>query len=323
MSGIILSNIFVAAFVLFVFTASSAAFIPGAPFYSPLSGFIRLIFQILPNWSILGLVRVRTVCVTLFCMSISLFWFLNRSHLPGVVMVLLQFLVPISLLSLCQGAEEENEAQEQQKPRLFTLATWMYFHAFIILGFSFTLPFVSSFGLYVLIYSLRGVALLVVTVGAMKMSRWTPGEEKTRAEAVAWMIKTHPSCDLLTFQNAIEIARNSPHLRSTLLKEILPILDSILGDREQDLNDQEKIYITLLAVLVDFEPCEASFWRNEAAMQQPGLSDELKDKLHTLRKGCDGHSSPGSGCTKAEAEFILGKVGEEDPQAASVSEHHM
>jgi len=168
---------------------------------------------------------------------------------------------------------------------------------------------------------------LVATVGAMKMSRWTPGEEKTRAEAVAWMIKTQPSCDLLTFQNAVEIARNSPHLRSTLLKEILPILDdlitSIWGDREQDLNDQEKIYITLLAVLVDFIPCKASFWRNEAAMQRPELSDELKDKLHTLRKGCDGHSSPGSDCTKSEAEFILGKVGEEDPQAASVSEYHM
>jgi len=139
--------------------------------------------------------------------------------------------------------------------------------------------------------------------------------EKAKAEAVAWMIKTQPSHNLPTFRNAIEIARNSPHLRSTLLKEVLPILEglisSIKGDREQDLKDEEKIYITLLAILVNFEPCKASFWRNEAAMKRPYLSDGLREKLRNLHKGCDGHSPTSmSGCTKAEAEFILGKVGE-------------
>jgi len=129
------------------------------------------------------------------------------------------------------------------------------------------------------------------------------------------MIKTQPSHSLLTFQKAVEIARNSPHLRYTLLAEIRPILDvlitSIQGEREQDLKDDEKISITLLAILVDFEPCKASIWRNEAAMKRPKLSAELKEKLRNLRKGCDGHSLiPLSGCTKAEAEFILVKVGE-------------
>jgi hypothetical protein len=143
-----------------------------------------------------------------------------------------------------------------------------------------------------------------------------PEEGKGKAEAVAWMIKTQPSHDLPTFRNAVEIARNSPHLRYTFLKEILPILESLItsirGEREQDLTDDEKIYITLLAILVDFEPCKLSFWRNEAAMKRPELSDKLKDKLHKLRRnGCDGHNPrPLSGCTKADAEFILGKVGE-------------
>ena len=156
-----------------------------------------------------------------------------------------------------------------------------------------------------------------MTLGAMKMSRWTPDEEKAKAEAVAWIIKTRPSHDLLTFQNAVEVARNTASLRSTLLKEILPILEglirSIQGDKEQDLKDEEKIYITLLAVLVDFEPCKASFWRNEAAMKRPELSDELKEKLRSLRECCDGHGpTPLSGCIKADAEFILGRVGEAD-----------
>jgi len=309
--GDILDNIFIAAAVLFVLTASFASFIPGAPFHSPISDFIRLIFQLFPNWSIIGLVRVRTVCVTLLCISISLLGLLTR--LPWVVNVLLQFLVPASLLSLCQA---DNTTQQQRKPRIFNLATWLYFHFIIIIGLSFALSYLPSFALSILIFSLRGVTLLVMTLGAMKMSQWMPDEEKAKAEAVAWMIKTRPSHDLLTFQNAVEIARNSPHLRSTLLKEILPILDllitSIQGEREQDLNDEEKIYMTLLAVLVDFEPCKASFWRNEAAMKRPDLSDELKEKLHNLHKGCDGHGSPpASGCTKADAEFILDKVGEE------------
>jgi len=172
-----------------------------------------------------------------------------------------------------------------------------------------------SFTLFVLVSSLRAIATFILTVGGIKiMSRWTPDEGKAKADAVAWMIKTQPS-HLVTFQNAIEIARNSPHLRSTLLGDILPFLDVLIkciqGGREQDLKDVEKMYITLLSILVDFEPSEASFWRNEAAVKRPVLSDELKEKLRKLHKGgCAGHSSPG--CTKAEAEFILRKVGEED-----------
>jgi len=160
--------------------------------------------------------------------------------------------------------------------------------------------------------------MFIVTMGGIKMmSRWTPDKGKAKVDAVAWMIKTQPS-HIVTFQNAVEIARNSPHLRSTLLGDILPVLDVLIkciqGGREQDLKDEEKMYITLLSILVDFEPSEASFWRNEAAVKRPVLSDELKEKLRNLHKGgCAGHSSPPvSGCIKAEAEFILGKVGEED-----------
>jgi len=318
MSGIILGNIFIVAFIVFVFTASFAVFIPGAPFHSPLSDFIRLIFQTFPNWSIFGLVRVRTVCVALFFVTFLVlsivYWFLNL-YFNFYFVILCQFLVPISLLSLYQGSQGANEAREQPKPLLFSLATWLYFHSIFFICFSFASFFTTSLALYVFFNSLRGVILLVMIVGAMKMSRWTPDKGKAKAEAVAWMIKTQPSQNLLTFQNAVEIARNSPHLRSTLLAEIHPILDvlitSIRGEREQDLKDDEKIYINLLAVLVDFEPCKASIWRNEAAMKRSELSNELKEKLRNLRKGCDGHSLPLlSGCAKADAEFILGKVKE-------------
>jgi len=240
------------------------------------------------------------------------FWFINFPNLFYFA-VLLQFLLLISLLSLCQGSQGENQVREQPKPPLFSLATWLYFHFIVFIGSSFAAAFMSSFALYVILGLFRGIPLLVMTVGAMKMSRWTPDDGKAKADAVAWMIKTEPSHDLLTFQNAVEIARNSPHVRFTLLKEILPILDllitSIQGEREQDLKDEEKIYMTLLAVLVDFEPCKASLWRNEAAMDRPDLSDGLKEKLRNLRKGCACHSpTPWSGCTKADAEFILGKV---------------
>jgi len=176
MSGIILGNIFIVAFAVFVFTASFAAFIPGAPFHSLLSDFIRLIFQIFPNWSILGLVRVRTVCVALFCVTLlvlwNVFWFLNL-YFYFYFVILVQFLIPISLLSLYQGSQGANEAREQPKPLLFSLATWLYFHSILLICFSFAGSYVSSLALYVFFNSLRGVMLLVMIVGAVKMSWWT------------------------------------------------------------------------------------------------------------------------------------------------------
>jgi len=320
MTGITLNNIFIAAALFFVLTASFAAFIPGAPFHSPLSGFFRLIFQMFPNRSINGLIRIRTICVTLiFIISLVLFFNTNP---PWAISALLQFLLPVSLLSLCQRTQDENESQEQPKPRLFSLATCLYSLFTVSIALSVTIQRVPP-NLFYIFYILSGLTLVIMTMVAMQMAQGAPDEGRAKAEAVAWMIKARPSHDLVMFRNAIEVAKNHVHLRSMLLEEILPVLDvvikSIPGDREEDLMDEEKIYVALLAVLVDFEPCKASFWRNEAAMKRPDLSCGLKEKLRILRKGCDGHSStPLSGCIKFEAEFILGKVGVVDgPQKES------
>ena len=304
--------------IFFVMTASFAAFIPGAPFHSPLSGFIRFAFQIFPNRSIRGLIRIRTVCVTLISVvslvENALPYSINRLSLIDLI---LEFLVYVSVLSLCQRTQGEKKVQEQSKPALFNLATWVYSSCIVLTALSFTINSMPSFTLFLVFSVLRAITILIASVGAIKiMSRWTPDEGKAKVDAVAWMIETHPHS--VTFQNAIEIAQNFAHLRSTLLESILPVLDVLIkciqGSREQDLNDEEKMYITLLCILVDFEPSEASFWRNEAAVKRPVLSDELKEKLQNMRKGgCIGHSAPlVSGCTKAEAEFILRKVGEED-----------
>jgi len=311
MTGITLNNIFTASALFFVLTASFAAFIPGAPFHSPLSGFFRLVFQLFPNRSINGLIRIRTICVTLiFIISLVLFF---NTDLPWANTTLLQFLLPVSFLSLCQGTQEEDESQEQPKPRLFSLATCLYTLFFVSIALCVTEQRVPS-NLFFIFYILSGLTLVIMTMVAMQMARWAPDEGRAKAEAVAWMIKARPSHDLVMFRNAVEVARIYTHLRSMLLEEILPVLDvaikSIRWDREEDLEDEERIYITLLAVLVDFEPCKASFWRNEAAMKRPVLSVGLKEKLRILRKGCDGHSSTSliSGCIKVDAEFILGKV---------------
>jgi hypothetical protein len=197
---------------------------------------------------------------------------------------------------------------------VFSLATWLYFHFIVIVVLSFSIAYMPSITLYFFVSCLRGLATFTMAVGAVLMSRWPPDDSKAKVEAVAWMIKTQPSHNLLAFQTAVELARSSGHLRSTLLKEILPVMDfaikSIRGDREEDLTAEEKTYITLLAVLVDFDPCEASFWRNEAAMKKPVLSGGLKARLRVLSTGCAGHSSPLSNCTSVEAEYVLGKLGE-------------
>jgi hypothetical protein len=318
MIGDALENIFITISIFFVSTTSVAAFIPGAPFHSPLSSFIRLSFRIFPNRSILGVVRIRTICVIFICgISLAIINF----RLSGFIRILLIFLSSVSVVSLCERTPEERKPQKQPKPRLFSLATWCLYHFIVLTALFLAMSYLRRGRGYLrkVLFSLIGVIFVIVTIVAVQMSQWTPDEDKAKAEAVAWMIKTQ-SHHLATFQNAIDIAQNSAHLRSTLLKDILPVLNvliqSIQGIREQDLEDDEKIYIKLLAVLVDFEPSEAVFWRNEAAVKQPVLSKELREKLHILCKsGCTVHNlppAPLSGCTKAEAEFILGKVGEVD-----------
>jgi len=236
-------------------------------------------------------------------------------------MVLLHYLVFVSFPSLCQGTGKI--AQEQAKLPIVSLATWVYSNCVIIIALTFAMTNAMSFTLGFVFFSLRALIIFVMIVGVRKMPQWTADEGKSKAEALTWMIKTQPSHDLVMFQNALEIARNSAHLRSTLLDDILPVLDvlinSIRGDREQDLKDFERIYITLLAVLIDFEPCKAVIWRNEAAVKRPALSDGLKEKLRVLsNSGCTHCSPPVSGCAKAEAEFILGKVGEASSLQGSV-----
>jgi len=155
-----------------------------------------------------------------------------------------------------------------------------------------------------------------MTMGARQMSQWMPVEGKANAEAVAWMIRTQASHNSFAIQNAVEIGQKYPYLRYTLLKDILPVLDVLIkfirGDEEHDLNDDEKTYITLLAVLVDFEPSERSFLNNEAAVKRPILSDGLKEKLRRLSgKNCFVHSSA-LGCTQREAGSILDAIGKAD-----------
>jgi hypothetical protein len=226
---------------------------------------------------------------------------------------LLLYLLSVSLVSLTQ--RPEKKIQEQPKLRLFSLATWVYSCSTVIIALFIALTFVVSDAMHIILFSLTGTTLCVVTHITTQISQWTPDGDHAKAEAVGWMIKTQLSRDLVVLQKAVEIAQENPHLQPILLKDILPVLDvlikSIQGEREQDLKHEEKIYITLLAVLVGFEPRKASFWRNEAALERPVLSDGLKEKLRILRQGaCDHSLPPLSGCTKADAEFVLRTVGE-------------
>ena len=221
------------------------------------------------------------------------------------------------LLSLCERAEKKPQLEEQPQPRLFSQATLVHSSCAIVITLTIMMR-ASPYREHPLLFYLPASLLSVVTLVVVKVSQWTPIEGQSQAEAVAWIIKTQPSHDLVVFRKAAEIAQSCPHLRPTLLQDILPVLEvfikSIQGDTEQGLRHDEKLYITLLAVLVDFKPCKADFLRNKAALKRPVLSDELKEKLRMLGKGdCVGHSLPMLfGCVKAEAEFILGKVGEED-----------
>ena len=203
--------------------------------------------------------------------------------------MLLIFLTAVSVLSLCQRTQAEKKAQEQPKPRLCSLATWLYSHFIVIYALLLGRAYLQRVAnvLSRVLFGLSCVVLVVMAIGAVRISQCTPDESKADAEAVAFMIKTQPSPDLVAFQNAVEIARrqSSAHLRSTLLKDILPVLDVLITSIQgEDLRDEEKVYISLLVELVKFEPSEVSLWHNEAAVKRPVLSEELKEKLRILRR---------------------------------------
>jgi hypothetical protein len=214
------------------------------------------------------------------------------------------FLLLLSSSSLMQRTQaEETLPVEPPKPRLFSLASWIYLSVVVIIVLFF-LWFMASFIISTVFLALTvfmGVFFYIYV--AVQMSQWTPHDDQVKAEAVAWTIKTQPPPNLPAFQKAVEIAQNSPHLRPMLLEDILPVLGRLIkfiqGNKEEDLHEGiQKIYIALLAVLADFKPCKAAFWRNEAALKEQVLSDGLKEKLHKLREGCcTGHDSPLSGCT--------------------------
>ena len=287
-----------------MFAMATFFFVLTTPFHSPLFN-----SQTSPNQSS----NSRIIRLPAFYFNTVLCIFgvivLATFRLTSNEKLLLVYLIFASCIYASRRPQPATKAVKQSKPRLFSLPTLVYScsSVFIVVFIALVCARTPIAVMYRIGYYLTGAALVVLTVTS-SMWQWTPDEGQGKAEAVAWMLKTQPSPDLTIFQETVEIATNSPHLRPTLLKEILPVLDlrinGIRGDGEQDLRDEEKSCISLLAVLVDFEPRKAVLWRNEAALEQPVLSDELKGKLHILRQG-------GSAPIRAYAKFILSRVGEQ------------
>ena len=282
---------------------TSVFFVLTTPFHSPLSNFIIFTF---PN----RVIRVHAFYFTIVLCIFALLAVLTFRLTFNEKILLIYLIFASSCISVSRLRLGQVRAQNQPNPRLVSLASFVYFFSGIIVIVFIALscartPFTI---MYHISYYVTGIALVALTAIRLMLQR-TPDEDQGKAEAVAWMLKTQPSPDLTIFREAFEIATNSPHLRPILLDEILPVLDlrinGIRGDGEQDLRDEEKSCISLLAVLVDFEPRKAVLWRNEAALEQPVLSDELKGKLHILRQG-------GSAPIRAYAEFILGKTSRKD-----------
>jgi hypothetical protein len=210
--GDTLNNIFIAA-LFFVLTASFAAFIPGAPFHSPLSG-------VSSGSSSKSSPTGPSADLSAYALSVlSSCPYQSRWSRGSLVQggrlvpsILHQHSTSISgpcvpPLFVSRDSSRGGRAGAAKTTPIYS-SYWLYSHSIVIIILSSPShtcdlsPCVSSFSLSdVLPYHHDRGRHEDVAVDARR--------GKAKAEAVAWMIKTQPSRNLLMFQNAVEIARNS------------------------------------------------------------------------------------------------------------------
>ncbi len=222
-------------------------------------------------------------------------------------------LIYLPLAAVLALAREEMEMDIQ--PRLYHLPEWVSFTTCVLfitcaLAFYFSNNPILFYILYPLTCILLGVQGFVV----VKMSQI---KAKTAdADAIAWLLSISPSQNPDWFEKAVQIAEGSPILRARLLKALFPLLVPLIIT-SIDKEDDERKYLNSLADLVNFKPCNSSFWHNRASMEHPSLPLKLKKRLEALLeirkcphknqnvKRKDNTERCPAGCTFHAAEHIL------------------
>ena len=280
--------------LLFILAVSIfAAFFPTAPFQSPVSDLIGLIFKIFPNYP---LIRISGV-VLVFVASAVIAAYYTPSFSPAFV-ALLAF--PVACIMAL--ASPHPEKKEDMKPRMYGLPAWALFSSFAVIGAlslsawyitrGHPTPFYISFSFACALIPVLGYRLI-------KISKSAP--DTTTAKAVSWMLMNSSSQNATWFGKVARIG-SSEVKRAVLLEKLLPLLSPLITsiphhhpshDPSGGLDPDLEAYVACIARLCDYELSTSSFWknlwRNEVAFHRPLFPKDLNEKLKQLS---DCHDCP-------------------------------
>jgi hypothetical protein len=268
------------AFIVII--SCSAAFIFDSPYRSPFSDFINFVFRIFLDKPIPILqVHLRTIGIpfTSIC-GLAASGYLAQKHNPWYLPSLYYALICVFAL-IPRGRESD-----MQPPRLFNLPLWISLSSVISFSIFVSSTYLiedSKSKLWILPFVVGSILLCFQTTVAVKMSETRPNT--VEAEAVSWFLKTSSNTDPAWFEKAAQIGRQSPFIRSLLVEKLLPLLSSLIVSPPEDTHGNAwQRYINTLANLMEFEPKERSFRRNEAAIERPTLPKDLIDILEELKR---------------------------------------
>ena len=282
--GYFVGAIQLAALTVVLTTSASASVISDSPFKSSISDTLRLLFRILPDPKLLPklqrVVRLRTIAIVVSAIVVLIATACLVMNYNGSYIALTFYPMAAGFASLPEIEERDT------KPRLLSLPVSLFLSVtilFVILTIS-NAPF-RPYPWFLVFYTLAGISIGFVAYVASKMYGTKP--KTARAEAVAFILKSSSTRAVDWYHEATEIAKESDNLRVLLLEHLLPSLTplimSISEDGCQYVTQEQKTYITCLAELVNFNPAEGAFWKNEAPLKHPILMEELREKLEKLK----------------------------------------
>ena len=281
--------------LVFILVASIfAAFLPTAPFQSPLSDSIRFIFKIFPNYPLPGLrkspniLRISLMILASVALAVmAAIWTMEQWSIAYIALISF----PVACVSALVTPHPEKK--EKMKPRIYGLPAWALFSSFttiaalsisawIFVTHDHPTPFLIAFTFGCVLIPVQGYH-------AIQLSKSAP--DTTTAEAVTWMLMNLSSQSVTWFQKAVKIG-SSEVKRAVLLENLLPLLSPLITSTPHHhppaaLHPDQVVYVTCLAQLCDFEPSTGSFWtnlwHNEVAFPRPLFSKDLEERLQQLR----------------------------------------
>ena len=317
--GPVVGTIFNVGLCFVLVTSFTAAFI-STSFRSPFSDVVNSVFRgifwifCVPKAELkkkIGIIRPRTIVIMLTSVAVlAPTGFLIFEYAVGAPLIYFPLAAMFALA--------REKVFEDIQPRLYNLPEWATFTTcaiFITTGLTLYLS-----NNRILFYTLFFLTVILLGIQGFGVIRLSPINARTAdVNVILWLLSAQgPSShspDL--FEKAVQIAGKSHNLRARLLKSLLPLLVPLIKK-----DDEQHRYLNCLAKLVDYKPCEASFWLNQASTEHPSLPPQLKktlEKIHRCqhmnqnaeKKWMDGTERCPEECSGDAAEHILRMLGKD------------